>query len=216
MSTPRFALATLTNQANAHIPLNGNSHLLDVLAGLNIYSPLATPPGSPADGDAYWVIATATGAWAGQEGKVAYYNSGWLFITPAIGLRAFWSSAACSYVWMGSAWVPENPIAIALTDSASITIDASLGNVFTVTLGGNRTFVAPTNPQNDGQRILLRIKQDGTGSRTGTFVTTSGGFRFSGGSAVTLTTTANKTDYLEFAYNVSAGKWDCINSKLNF
>ena len=36
---------------------------------------LATPPGSPADGDAYLVIATATGAWLSKENKIGKYSS---------------------------------------------------------------------------------------------------------------------------------------------
>jgi hypothetical protein len=35
----------------------------------------ATPPVSPADGDAYIVLATATGDWAGQEQQIATYSS---------------------------------------------------------------------------------------------------------------------------------------------
>jgi hypothetical protein len=41
---------------------------------------------SPSTGDRYLVIATATGAWAGNEEKIASYNgSSWDFITPSKG-----------------------------------------------------------------------------------------------------------------------------------
>lgn len=53
----------------------------------------------------------------------------------------------------------------ALTDQATIATDASLGNIFTVTLGGNRTMGAPTNPHT-GESITYQITQDGTGGRT--------------------------------------------------
>lgn len=94
-----------------------------------------------------------------------------------------------------------------LTDAATILVDAALGNVFTVTLGGNRTLGNPSNPTN-GQRIIFRIRQDGTGSRTlalgsdyrlGTDITST-----------TLTTTAAKTDYLGVMYNSTDSKWDVI------
>jgi hypothetical protein len=52
-----------------------------------------------------------------------------------------------------------------LTDAATIATDANLGNSFKVTLGGNRTMGAPTNPV-AGQRIHYTIVQDGTGGRT--------------------------------------------------
>ena len=56
------------------------------------------------------------------------------------------------------------------------------------------------------------LKQDGTGSRT---ITWGGDFRFSGGTAPTLTTTGGKTDYLGFIYNSNDSKWDCIAQSLN-
>jgi len=96
---------------------------------------------------------------------------------------------------------------VALTDGATINIDASLGNVFTVTLGGSRTMAAPTNPTN-GQKMILRLRQDGVGSHT---ITWDGAFRF--GDDIpepTLTTTINKTDYLGFIYNGTDSTWDCV------
>ena len=96
---------------------------------------------------------------------------------------------------------------VALTDAATIDTDASLGNVFTVTLGGNRTLGAPTNPTN-GQKILYQIKQDGTGSRTLAY---NAIFRFGTDvTSPTLTTTASKTDYLGFIYSSADTKWDCL------
>jgi len=96
---------------------------------------------------------------------------------------------------------------VALTDAATIATDASLGNVFTVTLGGNRTLGAPTNPTN-GQKIIYQIKQDATGSRTLGY---NAVFRFGTDVASpTLTTTASKTDYLGFIYSSADTKWDCL------
>ncbi len=96
---------------------------------------------------------------------------------------------------------------VALTDGATINTDASLGNIFTVTLGGNRAIANPTNPT-DGQKIIYRLKQDGVGTRT---VSWGAVFRF--GTDVTapvLTTTINKTDYIGFVYNATDTTWDCL------
>lgn len=94
-----------------------------------------------------------------------------------------------------------------LTDGASIATDASLGSVFYVTLAGNRTMAAPTNPTN-WQTIKYYITQDATGSRTMAWNAT---FRFSTGiPSPTLTTTANFSDYIEFIYNPTYAKWDCL------
>lgn len=97
-----------------------------------------------------------------------------------------------------------------LTDAATILVDASLGNHFTVTLGGNRTLGNPSNPPGAGQdqMILFAIRQDGTGSRTLTLDTN---YRFGTDiTSITLTTGANKTDYLGVRYNVTDSKWDVI------
>jgi len=92
----------------------------------------------------------------------------------------------------------------ALTDGATITIDLANANNFSVTLGGNRTFAAPTN-QTAGQSGVIVITQDGTGGRTAAFNSV---FKFPGGTPPTLTTTANAVDvlayYCESATRISA------------
>lgn len=52
-----------------------------------------------------------------------------------------------------------------LTDAATIATNAAEANSFHVTLAGNRTMGAPTNPS-IGQQIVYTIIQDGTGGRT--------------------------------------------------
>jgi hypothetical protein len=80
-----------------------------------------------------------------------------------------------------------------------------------VTIAGNRTMVAPTNPT-DNQLIEYEIQQDGTGSRT---ITWDAVFLFSGGTAPTLTTTASKTDIIAFRYRASDSKWLSRGGQLN-
>ena len=84
-----------------------------------------------------------------------------------------------------------------LTDGATINWDTSAIQVAQVTLGGNRTFAAPTNLI-DGAFYALIIIQDGTGSRTATFNSV---FKFAAATAPTLTTTANARDILVFQSN---------------
>ena len=57
------------------------------------------------------------------------------------------------------------PGLVALTDGASIAWDLDAAPNAVVTLGGNRTLAAPTNPR-DGFLYLLSVQQDATGSRT--------------------------------------------------
>jgi len=89
----------------------------------------------------------------------------------------------------------------ALSDGATITIDMATACHHSVTLGGNRTFAAPNN-QVVGQAGSIFITQDGTGSRTAAF---NSAFKFVGGTAPTLTTTAaavDRIDYIILSSNV--------------
>jgi hypothetical protein len=96
---------------------------------------------------------------------------------------------------------------VALTDAATIVTDASQGNHFRVTLGGNRTLANPTNGI-DGQKVVWELIQDATGSRT---LTLGGKFALGSDiSATTLTTTASKRDFLGAVYNASDDKWYVI------
>lgn len=96
---------------------------------------------------------------------------------------------------------------ILLTDAATIAVDASLANNMEVTLGGNRTLGAPTNPQ-PGQMILFRIRQDGTGSRTLTY---NAIYRFfTDLPSPILSTAINAIDLLGFVYDSVDNKWDFI------
>lgn len=82
----------------------------------------------------------------------------------------------------------------ALTDGATITPDFAAANNFSVTLGGNRTLANPTN-LTAGQSGVIVITQDGTGSRTLAY---GSYWKFSSGTAPTLTTTASAVDVLAY------------------
>lgn len=79
------------------------------------------------------------------------------------------------------------------TDGATITFDMDEANTHTVTLGGNRT-LALSNVD-VGQKFIIRLVQDGTGSRTVTWFTT---IKWPGNLEPTLTETGGKTDVFGF------------------
>lgn len=82
---------------------------------------------------------------------------------------------------------------VTATDGATVTFDLSNGNKQLVVLGGNRTLaLSNVTP---GQVFMLKLTQDGTGSRTVTWFST---ISWAGGSAPTLTTTASKSDLFGF------------------
>tara|TARA_R100000329_G_scaffold75493_1_gene65182 strand:- start:327 stop:1184 length:858 start_codon:yes stop_codon:yes gene_type:complete len=82
----------------------------------------------------------------------------------------------------------------ALSDGATITINMATACHHSVTLGGNRTFAAPSN-QVIGQSGSIFIKQDTTGSRTASF---NAAFKFPSGIAPTLSIAANATDRIDY------------------
>jgi len=86
----------------------------------------------------------------------------------------------------------------ALTSSSTITVDADLAPVHTVTLGIN-TQIGITG-LSTGQTVTLIITQDATGSRTASFTSdTSTAVKFAGGTP-TLSTAANAIDVVR-VYN---------------
>lgn len=79
----------------------------------------------------------------------------------------------------------------ALTDAATIAVDASQSNSFTVTLGGNRTLGNPTNLI-AGETLTFQVTQ-GTGGQTLAY---SSDFKWPGGTAPTLSTGAAAVDVI--------------------
>ena len=96
------------------------------------------------------------------------------------------------------------PAVVVLTDAATISVDASLGNDFRVTLGASRTMSNPANPS-DGQQIIFQITQGSGGSAAITWGTA---YEFSTGlPQPTLSTTAGQLDLLGFIYDAVRRTW---------
>src|SRR5688500_4819322 len=108
MTTPRLGLPELTSgQAVPETTVNEQVRGLEGFAGHAIFKDrdLATPPGSPADGDMYLVAASPTGLWSGQAGKMAYFlNTAWKFYTPIEGITAWVNDENAFIGYDGSAW----------------------------------------------------------------------------------------------------------------
>jgi hypothetical protein len=126
----------------------------------------------------------------------------------------------CTVAGTPGTWVaPAGPAifsamtAVALTDAATVLVNAALGNLFRVTLAGNRTLGAPSNPT-DGQTIHFEVKQDATGSRTLAYASA---YEFSATLASpTLSTAAGDVDLLSFRYSSVASKWRALLIDLGF
>ena len=88
----------------------------------------------------------------------------------------------------------QNFNATTLTFNATQAWNVTTDQVTTVTLTANVTFSAPTNMK-DGGFYAITVIQDGTGSRTGSW---NAVFKWAGGTAPTLTTTASAKDIFVF------------------
>ena len=94
------------DQAQKHVTHNEALILLDHAVHLAVISrALSAPPGSPAEGERYLIAASASGAWSGHDGELAFYQDGvWRFAEPRTGWR-LWSIAEEKF-WLfdGTLW----------------------------------------------------------------------------------------------------------------
>lgn len=128
-----------------------------------------------------------TGVANNVAGTLTWSNTGAISITfPSSGTLA---------VLTTNTWTQEQGFATAtLTDAATISWNLQTQQTAKVTLGGNRTLGAPTNMV-DGFTYILRVIQDGTGSRTLAY---NAVFKWPGGAAPVLSTAAGAIDILTF------------------
>ncbi len=112
-----------------NVQMDENLLALDALTFLSVKSAtLATPPGSPVDGDRYLVAGTATDAWLGQEGDIAQYvtsTADWRFFTPREGWETRAEDSQQRYVYSSSNWVLEGSLYTGYADDAA----ASAGGI---------------------------------------------------------------------------------------
>ena len=95
-----------------------------------------------------------------------------------------------------------------LTSASSVTIDFSLANIHTITMGHNVTFPDPSN-ESVGQSGSIILTQDGTGGRTADW--SDAAWRFVGGNAPTLSSAAGAVDRIDYLV-VAAGNIHCVAS----
>lgn len=102
-----------------------------------------------------------------------------------------------------------DPRTASISSSASITINSDTTDIFTITaLEESTTINAPTGTPVNGQKLTIRIKDNGT-LRALTWTTTSGAFRQIG-TFLPTATIANKTVYIGCIYNSTDSYWDVI------
>jgi hypothetical protein len=162
---------------------------------------LAAPPSSPANGAAYIVAASASGAWAGRSGSIAVWSTDdpdgagssgeWEFYTPEDGWVCFSRNANGQLYWSGSAWT-------AISSGGG-------GGGGSSTLAGD-TDVDISSPS-DGQALVYNASAGKWENAT-----LSGGGGGGGGSSTLAGDTdvdiASPSNGQVLTYSASAGKWE--------
>jgi len=145
----------------------------------------------------YLPTATAASTYQTQAGMSSYLT------TTAAGTTYQPLSGMSSYAALGTAQSftkAQRGTPVALTDAATVAVDLSLSNHYTLGLGGNRTLGAPTN-QTAGQSGVIVITNGGANTLAFASV-----WKFPGGTAPTVT--ASGVDvlayYVESASRITA------------
>jgi hypothetical protein len=105
--TPRLKLPAIeAAQAQKHVTHNEALALLDAFVQLAVESRgVATPPGSPAEGDSYIVATSPSGAWSGWDLMIAVFSGGaWVKLTPPSGTKAFVKDERATVTYNDGVW----------------------------------------------------------------------------------------------------------------
>lgn len=105
-------------QASAEITHNEAVNKLDAFVQLSVIDRgLTEPPAEPNEGDRYLVATGGTGAWEGQDGNIAIYYSGWLFLTPKEGWRMWVADEDLFLIYDGADWGGGTAMAAVYSDA---------------------------------------------------------------------------------------------------
>ncbi len=150
--TPNLVLPYLAaNQSQKHVTVNEALRRLDALVQITVQSAaLATPPGSPAEGQRWILPGSPTGAWAGHAGQIAaWQDAAWIFYAPLDGWTAVDISAdtlllynAGTGIWTGLITGIFSDAAFTLQDDIDPTKQARF-QIAGFTAGAMRVFTLP-------------------------------------------------------------------------
>jgi hypothetical protein len=163
-TTPRAGAPLLAAaQAQKHVTHNEALYQFDALLNARFADrDLSAAPESPADGDTYLVKAAATGAWAGQDGKIAYSaDGGWRFYAPFAGLVAYVADENSLIVFDGESWRDYGGmVALQNLPSVGVNVMADETNKFSVKSNALLFAAQPSDDGGSGDVRLSLSKED--------------------------------------------------------
>lgn len=102
---------TFPGQSQKEFYVNEAHALADALLHAACEGEASAPPPDPAEGQAWLVAPDAEGEWAGQDGKLAAFQSGaWLFAAPDDGMRLFDRATGQVLLYRGGWQRPSPPV----------------------------------------------------------------------------------------------------------
>lgn len=227
MTTPKTGMPEITqSQSNKYVTHNEALRYIDGnMHPVAVSKSVASCPASPVNGDVYIVpdSITASTYWSGHEGEAAhFYSSVWNFYTPFDGMtfRVMDESAQgvnhayTSTNGWGAEVLHEAIVSVVASAGApSVNLDLSLGNVFDLLLAANASvqFINAATGDGVATRATVRIHQDGTGSRTISYIN---GMEWAGSSATAPTAAASAVDinsYITFNSSTFVAKVESQN-----
>jgi len=102
----RFALPfIMPGQAQKEVYHNEALAAVDGLLHPAVAGTASQPPANPDDGTCWIVGAGGSGAWAGQDGRIALFSAGgWRFLAPVTGMSVWDESVGHARRWTASGW----------------------------------------------------------------------------------------------------------------
>jgi hypothetical protein len=129
MTTANLLMGELAeSQSSKSVTINEALHVLDALVQCAIIDrDLATPPGSPVNGNVYIVAGSPTGAWVGHTNHLAQWDvTAWRFHVPEEGWMCYVRDEDALLVYTGSAWTVLAGSGAGGVTSVALTVPAEL------------------------------------------------------------------------------------------
>lgn len=199
---------TAANHRDVHESMADSAVLFGEAEVVVINMTTAAPPGSSSDRDAYVVAAGATGAWAGQDGKIAVWDAtispaAWVFVVPVDGAVIFDRAENRRHRWDASispsAWVSvsryDMTVIVGTTPSAGEILfrhTAVVTEYLPANLSGSRGTEPDTLPDASFAMTVQKVDKAASPTATTTLgtvtISTVGAYTFatSGGAAKTV------------------------------